>query len=50
MNILAGIIVWDPMVVFIFGMSLVVLLAGVFCWSVWYYNRAIDLAPLLRKI
>lgn len=50
MNILAGIIVWDPMVVFIVGMSLVVLLAGVFCWSVWYYNRAKDLAPRLRTI
>ena len=42
--------VLDPFVVYIVGMSLVVILAGIFCLSIWYYIKAKDLAPCLRTI
>ena len=41
--------VLDPFVVYIIGMSLVVILAGIFCLSIWYYIKAKDLAPRDRK-
>jgi predicted nucleic acid-binding Zn-ribbon protein len=40
----------NPMVVYIVGMSLVVILAGIFCLSIWYYIKAKELAPRLRTI
>ena len=42
--------VLDPFVVYIIGMSLVVILAGIFCLSIWYYIKAKDLAPRLQTI
>ena len=40
----------NPMVVYLFGMSLTVILAGIFSLSIWYYLKAKDLAPRLRTI
>ena len=40
----------NPMVVYLFGMSLAVILAGIFSLSIWYYLKAKDLAPRLRTI
>ncbi len=50
MKYLFDLIGGNPMVVYIVGMSLLVILAGIFCWSIWYYLKAKDLAPRLRTI
>ena len=42
--------VLDPFVVYIVGMSLIVILAGIFCLSIWYYIKAKNLAPRLQTI
>ena len=42
--------VLDPFVVYIVGMSLVVILAGIFCLSIWYYIKAKDLEAMTKLI
>lgn len=39
-----------PMPVYLLGMSFVVVLAVVFCLSIWYYIKAKDLVPYMHKI
>lgn len=39
----------SPFAAYVLGMVFVVMLVGLFCWSIWYYWTAKDIAPYLEK-
>ena len=42
-------IITSPFAAYVVGMVFVVVLIGLFCWSIWYYWTAKDIAPYLEK-